>query len=253
MESSSFYITLPSNASMDYYSKNTACCYQIRLPRTFYLKGKYEVGLAEIQYPHTWETFTEEEDYRFNIRIGDQIIPIATSSGYYKDTEQLVTEINKRIREAFSDISAFENFCVTFKYHSLSRKTKFILKDGCSIIFNQGLADVLGFEAYHAYTESSESLYYSDIKRGFYTLYTYCSICEPQVVGDYYVPLLRAVNITGKDGDVIMKYYNEPHYVPVNTSKFDTIEINIKDDTGRNVSFKAGKVICKLHFRQKAL
>ena len=108
----------------NYYSKNTACCYQIRLPRTFYLKGKYEVALAEIQYPHTWETFTEEEDYRFNIRIGDQIIPIATSSGYYKDTEQLVTEINKRIREAFSEISAFENFCVTFKYHSLSRKTK---------------------------------------------------------------------------------------------------------------------------------
>ena len=53
MESTSFYITLPSNASMDYYSKNTACCYQIRLPRTFYLKGKYEVALAEIQYPHT--------------------------------------------------------------------------------------------------------------------------------------------------------------------------------------------------------
>ena len=45
-----------------------------------------------------------------------------------------------------------------------------------------------------------------------------------------------------------MKYYGEPHYVPVNTSKFDTIEINIKDDTGRNVSFKAGKVICKAAF-----
>ena len=70
----------------------------------FYLKGKYEVALAEIQYPHTWETFTKQEDYRFNIRIGDQIIPIVASSGYYKDTEQLVTEINKRIREAFSDI-----------------------------------------------------------------------------------------------------------------------------------------------------
>ena len=43
-----------------------------------------------------------------------------------------------------------------------------------------------------------------------------------------------------------MKYYNQPHYVPVNTYKFHTIEINIKDDTGQNVLFKAGKVICKL-------
>ena len=241
MESTSFYITLPSNASMDCYSKNTANCYQIRLPRTFYLKGKYEVALAEIHYPHTWETFTKQEDYRFNIRIGDQIIPIVASPGIYKDTEQLVTEINKRIRDAFADISAFTNFCVTFKYSSLSRKTKFILKDGCSIIFIQGLADVLGFEAHYSYTESSESLYYSDIKRGFYTLYVYCSICEPQAFGDYYVPLLRAVNITGKDGDVFMKHYGEPHYVHVNTSKFDTIEINIKDDTCQNSHLKLGK------------
>ena len=59
MESSSFYITLPSNASMDYYSNNTASAYQIRMPRTFYLKGKYEVALAEIQYPHTWATTRE--------------------------------------------------------------------------------------------------------------------------------------------------------------------------------------------------
>ena len=76
------------------------------------------------------------------------------------------------------------------------------MKDGCSIIFNRGLADVLGLEAHYSYTESSESLYYSDMKR-FYTLYVYCNICEPQVVGYFYVPLLRAVNITGKDGDVI--------------------------------------------------
>ena len=127
------------------------------------------------------------------------------------------------------------------------------MKDGCSSIFNRGLADVSGFEAYHSYTETSESLYYSDIKRGFYTLYVYYIVCGPQVVGDYYVSLLSAVKIPGKGGYVIMKYYNQPHYVPVNTSKFDTIEINIKDDTGQNMSFKAGKVICKLHFRQKAL
>ena len=48
-----------------------------------------------------------------------------------------------------------------------------------------------------------------------------------------------------------MKYYNETHYVPVNTYNFDTIEINIKNDTVQNVTFKARKVICKLHFRQK--
>ena len=93
----------------------------------------------------------------------------------------------------------------------------------------------------------------SDIKRGFYTLYVYCSICEPQVVGDYYVPLLRSVPIEGVDGEIITKTYHDPHYVPVNTTSFDSMEVNIKDDTGENISFKTGKVICKLHFRQKTL
>ena len=56
--------------------------------------------------------------------------------------------MNKRIREVFDEISAFENFCMIFEYSNFSRKTNFILKDGCNIIFNQGLADVLGFKAY---------------------------------------------------------------------------------------------------------
>ena len=216
MESASFYITLPCDASMDYFSKDTACCFPICLPCILYLKGKYEVALAEIQYPHTWETFNNEEDYQFQVQNGERIIPVSLSAGYYKDIEQL--EINKRLMEAFNQILTSASYCITFKYSSLRWKTKFILQNGCYIIFNQGLADVLEFEAYHLYFESSESLYYSDIKRGFYTLYVHCSICEPQVVGDYYVPLLRAVNITGKDGDVIMKSFGESHYVPVSTS-----------------------------------
>ena len=56
-------------------------------------------------------------------------------------------------------------------------------------------------------------------------------------MGDYYVPLQRAVNITDKDGDIVNRMCGEPHYVPVNTSKFDTIEMLIKNDIGENTSF----------------
>ena len=52
---------------------------------------------------------------------------------------------------------------------------------------------------------------------------------------------------------MIHNTYDSTHYVPVNTDTFDNIEINIKNDLNENVSFKTGKVICKLHFRQKAL
>ena len=86
-----------------------------------------------------------------------------------------------------------------------------------------------------------------------HSLYVYCNVCEPQIVGDAYVPLLRNVAIKGAHGEYVTKTYSEPHYIPVNTDAVDMIEINIKDDTGYDVSFASGKVVCKLHFRNRAL
>ena len=96
--------------------------------------------------------------------------------------------------------------------------------------------------------------YPPDISYGFNSLYIYCNVVQPQIVGDVYAPLLRTVAIPGVGrGHLIQKTYDQPHYVPVSTDELSTIEINIKDDTGTNVSFASGKVVCKLHFRQKAL
>ena len=114
------------------------------------------MALAEIQYPHSWETFTKEENFLFQINIGEEIIRVSVSARYKKYIERLVTQINKRIREALKEILVFENFCITFKYSSFKSENEVYI--------------VLGFKAHHSYTESSESLYYSDIKRGFYTL-----------------------------------------------------------------------------------
>ena len=41
------------------------------------------------------------------------------------------------------------------------------------------------------------------------------------------------------------------HYIPVTRRDFDTIEIDIRDDTGRKLPFQFGHVVVKLHFRLK--
>ncbi len=48
----SFFVTLPSNASMDTYPDNTQSNFAVQLSKTFpqNLQNKYEVGLAEISY-----------------------------------------------------------------------------------------------------------------------------------------------------------------------------------------------------------
>ena len=147
---------------------------------------------------------------------------------------------------------------VVFNYNPITGKVKLSLKAKCKLEFSQGLSDILGFDKTGFEAPGNESIteyapYLADVSRGFNSLYVYCSICEPQIVGDTYVPLLRTVFLTGKQGDIVNNTFVSPHYVPVNSKTFDTIEVNIKNDLNENVSFTTGKLICKLHFRQKAL
>lgn len=54
MDKDQFYITLPSNSSMQFFPENRTCCYITQLPRSIQLTGEWEVGLAEIHYPLTF-------------------------------------------------------------------------------------------------------------------------------------------------------------------------------------------------------
>ena len=49
-----FYVTLPSNASMQYFPKNTQSSYRTKLASPLILNGEWEVGLAEIFIPRNW-------------------------------------------------------------------------------------------------------------------------------------------------------------------------------------------------------
>ena len=108
---------------------------------------------------------------------------------------------------------------------------------------------MLGFEnSLVEYTTTANRA--ADINQGFYALYVYSDLVQPQVVGDSLVPLLRAVPVKGKDGDYIHHNYVAPMYLPLQRNYFSTVEINIRDDTGQPVSFETGKVIVTVHIRR---
>lgn len=44
----SFYVTLPSDSSLSYFSENKISHYVTQLPTTLDLKGEWEVGLVEL-------------------------------------------------------------------------------------------------------------------------------------------------------------------------------------------------------------
>ena len=93
--------------------------------------------------------------------------------------------------------------------------------------------------------------YCIDLNRGLHTFFVYCDIVQYQLVGDANVPLLRAIAVSGKKGDVIAKSFHNVHYVGLSRSTFQEVHVHITDDTGLRVPFEHGRVIVKLHFRKK--
>ena len=88
-----------------------------------------------------------------------------------------------------------------------------------------------------------------DIDGNLNSLYVYCDILEHIPVGDVVAFLLRVVGVTGKQGDTVRKTYDKPMYVPVRMKNFDSIEIDIRSDTGESVPFQYGKSEVILHFK----
>ena len=86
----------------------------------------------------------------------------------------------------------------------------------------------------------------------FTTFFIYCDLIQSQYVGDALVPLLRIVPVEGKVGERVSKSFLRPQYLPVSRKQFETVEVDIKTDTGESVPSEFGRVLLTLHFRQSA-
>ena len=89
----------------------------------------------------------------------------------------------------------------------------------------------------------------SNILRTITGLYVYCNIINYQFVGNTYAPLLRTITInenTDNYGKYIEQVYTAPHYISLSVYNIESIEVDIRDDTGEKIQFEAGKVLVKL-------
>ena len=84
-------------------------------------------------------------------------------------------------------------------------------------------------------------------------LYVYSDVIKNDQVADVKVQLLRTVHIDGKMGTSVCKEFQRPYYKPVAKQYINDILLEIKDDTGKDLDFTTGKVICVLHFRRCGL
>lgn len=268
-----FYITLPSNSSEQFYGRQSMSNYKTRLSKSIDLDvDEWEVGLAEIIYPHTWKNINDGK-YSVKLLDGNDWVwkEAEIPQALYDNPLQLVDCINKATDDVMGKTQ--ENK-IHLWYNELTRKITVGVTSGYMIEFPLSIASALGFgdtavilkNSYntelHGFSidEKKNAVYdYSkitgpyvlDLNRGLHTFFIYCNIVEYQLVGDSNVPLLRTVAVSGKNGEVVAKSFDNIHYVGLGRSTFQDIELHITDDTGLRVPFEQGRIIVKLHFRRK--
>ena len=209
--------------------------------------------MVEIQYPHTWYNITKNANRRFHCgkltepdinTISTFVIP----AGYYTKETLLkrIEDESNRVAGSVANDKAFE-----FKYDNITG-TVWSKIVGYQIKMGREICDLLGLD------ESGRVLG-PDIELGrfnidmdpIHSIYVYCDIVEPRIIGDAMAPLLRVVPVTGHHGDNVAVTYQNIHYIPVQKKNFQDLEINLRDDTGELVPFERGKLTVTLHFRKR--
>ena len=80
---------------MQYFPDNKTSNFVTKLPRTLQLDGEWEVGLAEIDYPHTWYNIREGKN-SVTIYGSDQwVLEISVQPGYYEKVQDVTDALLK--------------------------------------------------------------------------------------------------------------------------------------------------------------
>jgi hypothetical protein len=261
-----FYVTLPSNASMDVHPDNTKSNYITELMGSIKFDYPYEVGLVEISNPCNIDF--EEQYYFGKIEIyrsanDNNNYDILLFTDKLKESGNLFEYIKSSLTIAKTALKLNESFNMT-KVISSTDSTrysiKFELPQNFEMVFNGEIANMIGIPEKIRKSSIFQTKNVNDANiKEYFTLmksehlFVYSDIADFQYVGDTKAQLLRVVHIdkNSMQAGSQSKYYPSPHYIPVTRNNINNIQITIKNKSNELVRFKDGSelVIVKLHFR----
>jgi hypothetical protein len=253
-----FYISLPSN-SVFTGNANTTSEFRVRLPGEIDLGSElWEVALVEFQYPYTWNNLESGDNVINVISKHNDVVRLAMHPGQYETIHSLLSVMKKSF-ECVEVPSASLNpkMCRSFvfvmdfiNHHVILKCTQPPLLQ--SIHISKHLQYMLGFDTnvFDTGIKVVRAKYPPDMRGGIDSLFVYCDLIVPQIVGNTKQQLLRIVPVSGTYGEVVDKVFVAPHYVRLLKKKFSTIEMSINTDQNKPIMFQSGKTVIKLHFRR---
>ena len=286
----SFYLTLPSNSSLDIHPKNNQSQFTTNLAQEINLVGEWEVGLAEIQFSDTYsiledgvmyfiveKRFRKNKEKNFRHKSSTKVI---VQGGFFSSAIHFVEHVNTAIKDACGP-NAFLEYSVN------TNKVMFTITSAAySIRMNPLLMNVLGFShtglglvrrtySIESYPQDSSKPSATqpvkraitrryqlgkhpatrgvDIYQNFKGIFIYCDLVQPRPCGDVMTPLLRTIPLGGGRSGTYHKIFVKPHYIPLARQTFRSVEILLNTDTGKSLSFSSGHTIATLHFRRAKL
>lgn len=249
----SFYLTLLSNSSMEYYPDNTTTRFSTKLPKSIKLEGEWLVGVVEFQYPCTMFTVQDHENIIYITKFMLMPHEEKPSLVYYKTHIPATNYDNiNHILSALNNVKEK----IRFRYDDISKFVSATMLDENikSLKLSPKLGIQLGFEPDRNLVENGLGKCPANLHLGLPSqLFVYCDIIEPQIVGDVMTPLLRIIPLDPAKyiyGANKMHVFSPPHYLPVMRREFDTLEVDIRSNTGQKIPFQFGTVCVKLHFRK---
>jgi hypothetical protein len=230
----SMYITLPCTASKTEFPDNTRGKYTTLLSHELVLPGNYEAGICEVIIPVPRTCLKGDSEIRYGHRADLFINKFTVKKEDWDNLLSLVIPVDEKGKPYFG-------------FSRENGKVQLNIPKGNFIEFLNGpLINIFKASLTTKYRENLTATI--DITK-FNIVYIYCDLCEYSIVGDSVVPCLRVIPLTPNAQTAIC--YDNVHYVPVDGSRFSTIEIIISDDLGKVVEFCEGITIVKLHVRPR--
>ena len=260
-----FYIVLSSNNSMYVFPENKTTHFTTQLPQNIYLHGEWSVALYKIQIPHTFQhisidnydgmvcvkTIFSSNDLRHESTEKD--VAAHLSPGIYTDMENLLQEIN--------NLSNMKNHLQFKIQRGGFIEIERICQDTCDINFHslklsEKLLRIIGFENRNLekIKDTVVGQRPADLISGLPSIIrVYSDIYEPYITGDVHTPLLRFVPLNMNEykyGSIEIKNFTTPMYIPLLSTSFQSITIDIKDQDGNPIAFDYGTLTVTLHFKR---
>ena len=181
---------------MQYFPDNKTSNFVTKLSRTLQLDGEWEVGLAEIDYPHTWYSIREGKNSveiyapdKFDLLF--KTVEYSIQPGYYEKVRDVIDALYEAGLPNLTD--------VVLSYDDTSERVTVKCAKRAVVKLRGDIARMFGFLNDTTIRPSDEKGFTLALpETGNQYFYVHTDIIKSQYHGDVVVTVLRTVTVKGR-------------------------------------------------------